>query len=188
MELLIAGVLLWCAVHFVPTLAKDFKASLVDRMGAVPYKGLFAVLVFAALALIIIGWRGVDPVNLYDPPVWGVRVNNGLMVLAIFLFVAAHRPTIIRRVLRHPMLTGLSVWGVAHLFANGDQRSLIVFGGLTVWAVVEIQLINARDGAWIKPDAPGAKTEIIGLVITAVALGVIAFLHNLAGVSPFPHS
>jgi len=157
-------------------------------MGVTPYKGLFAVLIFTALALIIIGWHRVEPVNLYDPPVWGVRVNNALMVLAIFLFVAAQRQTIVRRVLRHPMLTGLAVWGVAHLLANGDQRSLIVFGGLTVWAVLEIRLINAREGTRTKPDAPGAKTEIIGLVITAVALGVIAFLHNLAGVSPFPHS
>ncbi len=188
MELLIAGVLLWCAVHFVPTLAKNFKASLVTRMGATPYKGLFAGLIFTALALIIIGWNRVEPLNLYDPPVWGVQVNNALMVLSIFLFVAAQRQTIVRRVLRHPMLTGLAVWGIAHLFVNGDQRSLIVFGGLTVWAVLEIRLINARDGAWSKPDAPGAKTEIIGLLITAVALGVIAFLHNLAGVSPFPHS
>lgn len=186
MELLITGVLLWCVVHFVPTLAKGFKASLVERVGAIPYRGLFAMVVLASLGLIIIGWGRVGPVNIYDPPEWGVRANNALMMLAVFLFVAAHRPTIVRRIVRHPMLTGLIVWGIAHLLANGDQRSLIVFGGLTIWALAEIRLINAREGAWIKLDAPGAKSEILGLIITVIAVIVIALLHNLSGVSPFP--
>jgi len=33
MELLIAGVLLWCAVHFVPTLAKNLKRRLSIAWG-----------------------------------------------------------------------------------------------------------------------------------------------------------
>lgn len=186
MTLLIMGVTLWCVVHFVPTLAIGFKQSLIERMGPVPYKVLFALLIFASLGLIIVGWNSVEPVNLYDPPEWGVHANNVLMIISIFLLVSADRKSMARRVLRHPMLTGLAVWGIAHLLANGDQRSVIVFGALTIWAVAEINLISARDGAWVKPDAPGLKSEFIGLIITAVVIGVIIFLHNLAGLSPFP--
>lgn len=186
MEILIAGVFLWCAVHFVPTLAKGLKETLVERIGPKPYKIVFALLIFASLGLIILGWNMVEPVNLYDPPEWGLHVNNGLMLISIYLFVSAERRSIVRRILRHPMLSGLFVWGIAHLLANGDQRSVIVFGTMTIWAVLEIHLINAREGAWNKPDAPGVKTEIIGLMITAVIVGVIVFLHKLAGLSPFP--
>ena len=84
------------------------------------------------------------------------------------------------------MLTGTAVWGIAHLLANGDQRALTVFGALTVWSIAEVLLINARDGEWVKADAPGLKGEIIVLFVTAVAVAVVAFLHNLAGVPPFP--
>jgi uncharacterized membrane protein len=186
MALLISGVFLWCVVHFVPTLGLSFKQSLIKRIGLIPYKGLFTLLIFASLVLMIVGWNSVEPVNLYDPPEWGVHANNALMLISIYLLVSADRRSMVRRLLRHPMLIGLSVWGIAHLLANGDQRSLIVFGALSVWALVEIPLINAREGAWIKPDVPGLKSEIITMIITAVVIGVITSLHDLAGLSPFP--
>ena len=186
MPLLIAGVLLWCAVHFVPTLAIGIKQSVIERLGPMFYKIMFSFLVFASLGLMIVGWNIVDPIKVYDPPEWGVHANNALMLISIFLLVSADRKSMARRVLRHPMLTGVSIWGIAHLLANGDQRSVIVFGAMTVWSVAEIYLTSARDGAWTKPDASGLKGEIIGLIITAVLIGVIIFLHDLAGLSPFP--
>ena len=186
MELLIPGVALWCGVHLVPTLGKGLKAALVERIGTNPYRGLFTFAIVVSLALIIVGWNNVDPVIAYEPPEWGIHANNALMLLSMFLFVAAHLPTVARRVLRHPMLTGTAVWGIAHLLANGDQRSLTVFGALTVWSIAEVLLINAREGEWVKADAPGFTSEIIVLSVTAAAVAVVAFLHNLAGVPPFP--
>ena len=40
-----------------------------------------------------------------------------------------------RALLRHPMLTGVLVWALAHLLVNGDEASLILFGWMAVWAL-----------------------------------------------------
>ena len=38
----------------------------------------------------------------------------------------------IMRITRHPFLNGVALWALAHLFANGDTASLILFGGLLI--------------------------------------------------------
>lgn len=48
---------------------------------------------------------------------------------------AGHDPTQgIMRITRHPFLNGVALWAFAHLLANGDTASLILFGGLFVLA------------------------------------------------------
>ena len=49
-------------------------------------------------------------------------------------------------VIRHPQLTAVKLWAVAHLLVNGDSASLLLFGGLLVWAVLEVVIINKQDG------------------------------------------
>ncbi|MBL4613916.1 MAG: NnrU family protein [Magnetovibrio sp.] len=191
MEMLIAGVALWSLAHFIPTLGQGLKQALVARIGAQPYRGVVALLVMSSLGLIYMGWTTTDPVGVYEPPGWAVHANNTLMLVAVYLLVSSHITTRVRHWVRHPMLLGMTLWGIAHLLANGDQRSLAVFGGLTIWAVADIFLINARDGISdgardVKSVKSGLKNEAFAIVATLVGVGVIGFLHNLAGVSPFP--
>ena len=47
-------------------------------------------------------------------------------------------------VIRHPQLTAVKLWALAHLLVNGDSASLLLFGGLLVWAVLEVVIINNR--------------------------------------------
>ncbi|MFT7461024.1 MAG: putative membrane protein, partial [Planctomycetota bacterium] len=63
-----------------------------------------------------------------------------LVFIAFVLFVAAQVKTNIKRVLRHPQLTGLVFWCIGHLLANGDSRSLVLFLGLLIWAKLQIIL------------------------------------------------
>ena len=63
---------------------------------------------------------------------------------ALVLFVAANMPTHIRAVLRHPMLLGLLVWALAHLAANGDLASVVLFGGFAAFAVLAALSAAAR--------------------------------------------
>ena len=44
-------------------------------------------------------------------------------------------PNNVKRLLRHPQLTGVALWGIGHLLANGESRSIILFGGLGAWAI-----------------------------------------------------
>ena len=85
--------------------------------------------------LIIIGFRRAPVVPVYDPPPWAIHLNNLLMVVAVLLLGLGHSKSRARGWLRHPMLTAVVVWAVAHLLVNGDQASLVMFGWLGLWAV-----------------------------------------------------
>jgi len=183
---LILGVALWIGVHFIPSLGLSLKAGLIQKLGENGYKGVFSVLIVIAVILIVVGWRATDPVSLYDPPSWAGSTTALLMLNAFVLFVAAYHPSRLKRIIRHPQLTGMLLWSIAHLLANGDSRSLVLFGGLGLWALIEIRMINAREGAWVKPDAPSILVEIRGLAIGLVVFVAALFLHPyFAGVAPF---
>ncbi len=181
------GVLLFIVVHLVPCLARGFRDSLLERVGAQPYRGIFSVIQLMAIVLMIIGWRSTTPEFVYMPPSWGTPATSLLMLISVMLFGAAQQPTRIKRYVRHPQLTGMAVWSVSHLLSNGDSRSLVLFGGLGLWALLEMFLINQREGAWVKPYGPALSVEVRGIVISAAVFFVLVYLHPyFAGVSPIP--
>lgn len=177
MGLLITGVLVWCLVHLFPSLAAAQRQNLIARLGEKAYKGLFALLMFSALALIIFGWRSTVPTLLYQLPGFTRHLAMLLVLLAFVVFGASNYPSRIKQFIRHPQLTGVTIWAIAHLVLNGDSRSVLLFGGLGVWAVLEIFLINKREGEWVKQPVPGWGREIRGFVISLVIFGVVVMLH-----------
>lgn len=158
---------------------------MVGKMGENGYKGIFSLLMVAALLLIVFGWRSIDqPTYYYTLPFWTRHLGMFLMLIAFILFVASGMPTRIKQVLRHPQLTGMAIWAAAHLMMNGDSRSLVLFGGLGIWAVLEMVFINRRDGEWVKPEVPGMGQEVKILVISLVVVAVVIFAHPwLSGVA-----
>lgn len=189
MAILLLGVVLWTVVHLYPSLAPAQRAAFVKEYGEKPVKGAVAMLLIIALALIVIGWQRMffTGGNIYFPPRWGWHLNNLLMLVAFVLLGAGHSKSNIRRFIRHPMLTAVILWAVAHLLANGETRSVILFGGMLVWAVLAIVLINRRDGAWVVPPPSPRRTDLIHLGVSVVLFLVVAFIHPwLFGVSPWP--
>ena len=65
----------------------------------------------------------------------------------------------------------------AHLLVNGDSRSVVLFGSMGVWAILEIGLINRREGTWIKKPVPGWGRELRGLAISLVVFAVVVIAH-----------
>tara|TARA_R110000823_G_scaffold130015_17_gene258079 strand:- start:12057 stop:12617 length:561 start_codon:yes stop_codon:yes gene_type:complete len=184
MLLLLLGIALFAAVHFIPSLAPSLKVAWVQRMGENGYKGVFSLLLLAALAMIIVGWRSATPVYLYTPPAILYPIALGVMIFAFALLVVSNRASRLSRLIRHPQLTGVALWGVAHLLLNGDSRSMALFAGLSLWAVAEIIAINRREGVWIKSAAPAWGSELVTLIITAIVVAVVIAVHPwLAGVA-----
>ena len=107
-----------------------------------------------------------------------------LMFVSVALFVLSNMPTRIKQFVRHPQLTAVIVWSSAHLLTNGDTRSVVLFGGLGLWAVFEIIAINRRDGEWKKPAKPTWAKEAIGFGVSVVVYFGIVLAHSyLSGVS-----
>ena len=177
MTLLIIGLLLWCGIHFVPSLCIRVRTGLVAKLGLPAYKGLFALLIVASIVVMAFGWQSIEPQLVYLPPLWGKHVTHVLVLLTFILFVAAKRNTNIKRVLRHPQLTGVVLWSAGHLFANGEDRSLVLFIGIGVWALLEMVLINRRVGAWVRPAPVPAAKDVVTVVGGVVLFAVLLFLH-----------
>lgn len=187
MTVLIVGVVIWVAVHLIPTLGQKSKQELIDRLGDKGYQAFFTLMILAAVGFIIAGWRSTPEEFLYVAPAWVRTLSFVLVVIAFLLIGAAHHPTMIKRFIRHPMLVGVALWAISHLLVNGTTRALVLFGGLGLWALIEIPLINRRDGAYEIPDAPAFSQEMKGVFISAIIFIAMFFLHPyFAGVSPYP--
>ncbi|MDH3527110.1 MAG: NnrU family protein [Gammaproteobacteria bacterium] len=184
MRMLTFGLLVWIAVHLFPSIASSSRQQLVERLGNIIYQSIFSLLLVASLLLIVFGWRNTVPSHLYTPPDELHLPAMLLVVIGFILMVAANFPTRIKQVIRHPQLTGVLLWAVAHLLLNGDSRSVIVFSALGAWCVVSILTINRRDGAWVKPEVQGkwgreAIIVVIGLVLSLI---IGRFHYFLSGV------
>lgn len=180
MVYLILGLGLWAAGHFFKRLAPDMRAG----MGTAG-KGIAAVVILGGLVLMIIGYRGAEVINLWFPPTWTVHLNNLLMLIAVFVYGMSATRGRLRGKMRHPQLVAVKIWAVAHLLVNGDLASVILFGGMLVWAVLEVIVIN-RTQEWVRPEPGKASKDILLVIITLVLFGVMTAIHNWLGVWPFP--
>jgi uncharacterized membrane protein len=187
MELLVLGVALWWIAHIQKSLGAPLRAKAIDAVGGNAWQGIVSLLLVSSLVLMVMGWRAAAPSLVYAAPAWGRMVATPLVLLALYLFVASTQPSNVKRLLRHPQLTGLAVWALAHLLSNGDNRSLVLFGGLGLWALVEMPLINRRDGPRETPEALPMAADVKLVVAAVVAFGVLYFVHPwIAGTSPRP--
>ncbi len=177
MTLLITGLLLWFMVHSTPAMAPGIKRAWISRLGENGYAISFAILIVCSLVMIVSGWRSSAPVPVYAPPVSLKPVTGLLMLLSLMLFVASAHATRVRRMVRHPQMTGVILWSVAHLLQNGDTRSIVLFGWLGIWAILEIIFINRRDGKWVKAAPPSLAIEIRYIAISLIVFAIVIYIH-----------
>jgi uncharacterized membrane protein len=186
MTLLVLGLVVWAVAHGFKAVAPAARAGIAARLGSGPSKGLFAAGIALGLLLMILGYRAAPFVALWTPPAWAVHLNNLLMLAAVFVFGMGMSKGRARAWLRHPMLTAVVIWAAAHLLVNGDLASAILFGGLALWALAEMAAINARDGAWVRPQPGPAAGDLRLVAITVVTFAIVALVHAWLGVWPFP--
>lgn len=181
MLLLVIGLVLFLGIHLLPT-APDLRRDLTARFGENPYKMVFSLLSILGFALIVIGYGklqvtpGKNP-ELWSPPFWLRHVSFLLMIPAMILLVAAYVPSRIRTAVKHPMLAAIKVWAFAHLLANGDAASVLLFGSFLAYAVYD--RISVKKRAALGP--LGAKTGGLSGDIAAVAIGLLLYAGLLFG-------
>ncbi|KAF0173727.1 MAG: NnrU family protein [Hyphomonadaceae bacterium] len=209
--------------------ATPLRGALVRGIGEGPYRGLFSLASAGALAWMIFAYAAAraapDNPTLWISPAWTRHVAATLVLLGFLLAVAGlltPGPTLagfegalkkpdaakgILRVTRHPFLWGVALWGVGHLFANGEGTSVMLFGGLAVMSLLGTRSIDRKSAARMPAEwAPfrdatsnvpfaailkGRNRLAVGemaipLLAALAAFGAMVWFHRvLFGVAPF---
>ena len=90
------------------------------------------------------------------------------------------------------MLAGVKIWALAHLLANGDLGSILLFGSFLAWAVAARISVKRRDEVTAHGGpaaAPaGFRNDALALAIGTLAYAVfLVWLHLwLIGVPALP--
>lgn len=181
MGLLILGVLLWCGAHFWKRITPSMRAGFGDKG-----KGIVALLLLASVLAMVIGYRMSDVIPVYEPPAFMRHINNLLVLIAIFMMSPAPAKGVLLHKMRHPQLTGFGLWAFAHLLVNGDLASLVLFGGLLIWAMAEIVVINRAEPDWAGRARGAWGKDAMFFAASVVLYAVIGGIHMWIGPSPFP--
>jgi uncharacterized membrane protein len=193
MTWLILGLVIFLGVHSVSIVAPAARERWLARMGEGGWKGLYSLLSFAGLALIVWGYgqARLDPVQLYTPPT-SLRHVSALLMLPVFpLLLAPYLPGRLKTLTRHPMLVATKLWALAHLLANGTLADVLLFGAFLAWAVVDRISVKRRERAGQVRAVPGLPASGLNDIIAIVAgLGLyllfVFWAHAwLFGVRPF---
>ena len=180
MLLLVLGLALWWGAHFFKRIAPARRAAMGDGG-----KGAVAGGIAIGIFLMILGFRSAEIVPVWYPPVFMVHINNLLVLIAFYLMSPAPKKGALLNGMRHPMLMGFALWALAHLLVNGELAEIILFGGLLVWALLEMAVINRAEPEWSPgPEGTLAKDAMF-LVASVVLVAVIGYVHAWLGPWPF---
>jgi len=171
---MILGLILFFGVHTLST-QRQLRARVVGAMGESAYKVGYTLASVAGLALVTWGfahYRAMGWIDVWNPPTAFKHITVALMLPAVILVVASYIRGRIYTTLKHPMLTGVKLWAAAHLLANGDLGSIILFGSFLAWAVFDRISLKRRPDAGAPPIPVGGPTNDL----IAIAVGCIAYL------------
>lgn len=185
MVLLVAGLAVFLATHVYAGVRDRGSGGLAARLGEVPYKVAFSIASGIGLVLIVYGYGQSRGIPVWSPPSGMRHATLALMLPAMILLVATYLPLgHIKKAVKHPSLTAVKVWAFAHLLANGDLASMLLFGTFLAWAVFG-RIAAKRRGDNGPAGTPGVAGDLIALLVGAGLYALLAFyLHPvLFGVS-----
>jgi len=192
MTLLIFGLLLFLGLHSIRFLAPEWRAEFIAIHRMKRFKLQYSLLSLNGLALVIFGYglSRLEPVFLYEPPVWTRHLAMPLTWIALVLVAASHGPpNLFRARLMHPMYAGVKLWAFAHLLANGRLSDVLLFGGFLVWAIAGFAIRRRQDRAAGVVPEPATTRGTIGALVGGTVFWTIfaVWLHRLLiGVNPLP--
>jgi len=171
---MILGLALFLGVHTLTT-QRELRARVIASSGDGGYKIGYSLV--SALGLVLVVWgfahyRATGWINVWHPPTALKHLAVALMLPAVILVVASYIRGRIYTTLKHPMLTGIKLWAAAHLLANGDLGSIILFGSFLGWAVFDRISLKHRTDSGAPPIPVGGP----GNDLIAVAVGLVAYL------------
>ena len=174
LAVMILGLVLFLGAHTLPAQRK-WRRRAIAALGEGGYKIAYALVSLLGIGLIVWGfghYRATGWIDIWNPPKALKHITVALMLPAVILVVAAYIRGHIYTALKHPMLAGVKLWAAAHLLANGDLGSIILFGSFLGWAVFDRISLKRRSDA----GAPAIPVGGWGNDLIAVAVGILAYL------------
>lgn len=188
MYVLVLGLIVFLGIHSLRIFAPGWRDGRVAAMGEGPWKGVYSLVAIAGFVLIVWGYGMARPDApfFYEPPAWVKHAVALLMLVALIIFVVSQLPAgKMKPTLKHPMLVSVKLWAVAHLAANGDLASILLFGSFLAWAVIDRISVGRRDAPL--PEEGSVTWDIVAIVVGVVVY--LLFVWNLHawlfGVVPF---
>jgi len=147
--------------HFVLS-SLPVRAGLIRMLGEQGFRGLYTVVALVGLGWVIMAYGDAPRQELWPDSQALRMIALAIMPFAAVLLVAAlttrnvtmvggesagddpHPTPGIMTITRHPMLNGVVLFALAHLLANGDSASAILFAGLAVLALGGMMHIDHR--------------------------------------------
>jgi uncharacterized membrane protein len=198
--------------HTLPT-RPPIRTRLVARLGERGFQLAYSTVSIALLTWLILAAIEAPYIELWPPAAWHMHLAIALMPVAFALAaigVGVPNPLSISlypepegwcrsgvlRWVRHPLLVGLTFWGATHALANGALVSLVMFGGLALFAVLGVRLVERRRCREIGTAAYAAavrrrttysdtRRQALAALIGLVAMGALLVLHpQLFGADP----
>ena len=197
MTQLILGLILFLGAHSVRILADGWRDQTIAAYGEKAFKGVYTLVAILGFYLLVVGYgeARLQPLVLWNPPIFTKHISMLLMLLSSSLLIAAYIPrNHFKMRLKHPMVLSVKVWALSHLLANGNLADLVLFGSFLIWAVLNFRSARARDRAQVQNSDANEEAPLKpNLLATLIALfggmglwAVITFvLHaKVVGVAP----
>jgi len=159
---LLLAMLAFVGGHFVLS-APPVRGKLAARLGERAFAGVYSLLMILALIWVVAAYRVAPPRVIWD---LGPQVNLIPIVVMPFALILAVLGLIARNptgvmgegfvgtpvrgaatITRHPFLSGAALWSIAHLIANGDAASILLFGGMAALAIGGMYAIDHKRAA-----------------------------------------
>jgi uncharacterized membrane protein len=143
----------------------DVRQPIIARLGARGFQALYSLIALGTFVMLVRTYWHHKHVG---PLLWSLTTQRGWWLLAILLaglgiviaVLAFARPSPtamvaggqgeargMMRITRHPLFTGIGLWGLGHTLANGYLSDVIFFGGFLVFSLVGAAHQDARKRA-----------------------------------------
>ena len=173
---LLTAAVAFAGSHFVLA-APRTRATLVSRLGAQQFTGLYSVVALVTIVVLIVAYREAPYVELWPTSPLLRMVPAVVMPFAALLLLCGlsqRNPTLVNqgfdsttrdpapgilKVTRHPVMWGIGLWALAHIVANGDVAALILFGTFAFLALFGTTQIEAKRRAR-EPDGFARFAEV----------------------------
>ncbi|SMC73325.1 NnrU family protein [Rhizobium sp. RU36D] len=154
---LLVSLAVFLLLHSLPAMPQA-RAVIIASVGRKTYLATYSAVSIIVMLWVLKAALSSDYIPLWDAAAWQAQVTlvsapAGLFLVLAGLFSANPASVTLRggqqwgaitAVTRHPVLWGFILWSLGHLAPNGDLRSLILFGGLGMFSVAGLVVLDRR--------------------------------------------